>query len=338
MDAAGKDSVIKHVMSGVNPQGVQVSRSRALRRGARPRFPLAHRESRCPSGAHRHLQPLALRGGRRAEGAPRIARAPELPPGIAASVLAGALRGHQQFRAPPRRNGTKVVKFFLHVSKEVQKERFLARLEDPVRTGSSTGRRRRAGVLRRLHRRVRRRADRHVHPMGAVVRDPGGPLVGHAGDRGLGARGEAEIPGLALAGGLGRGACRQPRGPQGARGRARRPLIEKFSLARLGMFWTSEPTSSTTPMKSCPIPAPGSNWANPAPVVPEVGAAHAGEHHPDDRVGRLGDRRNRDDRRPRSSMGPLKMAARMAVTKAAVSRECQLACRTCRSDPAPASS
>ena len=50
MDAAGKDSTIKHVMSGVNPQGVQVvSLQAAVGRGARPRFPLAHPAARCPS-------------------------------------------------------------------------------------------------------------------------------------------------------------------------------------------------------------------------------------------------------------------------------------------------
>ena len=45
MDAAGKDSAIKHVMSGVNPQGVQVfSFKTAVGRGARSRLPLADRE------------------------------------------------------------------------------------------------------------------------------------------------------------------------------------------------------------------------------------------------------------------------------------------------------
>ena len=43
MDAAGKDSAIEHVMSGVNPQGVQVfSFKQPSARGARPRLPLAH--------------------------------------------------------------------------------------------------------------------------------------------------------------------------------------------------------------------------------------------------------------------------------------------------------
>jgi len=46
MDAAGKDSTIKHVMSGVNPQGCEVTSFKgAVLRGPRPRLPLALREA-----------------------------------------------------------------------------------------------------------------------------------------------------------------------------------------------------------------------------------------------------------------------------------------------------
>ena len=90
MDAAGKDSVIKHVMSGVNPQGVQVVSFkkpsseeldhdflwRIAKRAARAR-------------AHRHLQPLALRGGRRAQGASRVARAAAPPARASATRRSG---------------------------------------------------------------------------------------------------------------------------------------------------------------------------------------------------------------------------------------------------------
>ena len=52
MDAAGKDSAIKHVMSGVNPQGCQVVAFKSpVGRGARPRLSLAVRQSTCPSAA-----------------------------------------------------------------------------------------------------------------------------------------------------------------------------------------------------------------------------------------------------------------------------------------------
>ena len=51
----------------------------AVRRGARPRLPLAHLEGAARARPDRHLQPLALRGGRRAEGASRVARAAAPP-------------------------------------------------------------------------------------------------------------------------------------------------------------------------------------------------------------------------------------------------------------------
>ena len=77
MDAAGKDSTIKHVMSGVNPQGVQVfSFKQPVRRRSSTTTSSGASSKALPErGPHRHLQPLALRGGRRAAGAPRVARA-----------------------------------------------------------------------------------------------------------------------------------------------------------------------------------------------------------------------------------------------------------------------
>ena len=63
MDAAGKDGAIKHVMSGVNPQGCQVfSFKHPSADGTGSRFSLAH--DPVPAGARpdRHLQPVLLRG------------------------------------------------------------------------------------------------------------------------------------------------------------------------------------------------------------------------------------------------------------------------------------
>ena len=64
MDAAGKDGTIKHVMSGVNPQGCQVFSFKApsaeeLDHDFLWRSPARPARAR----AHRHLQPLVLRGG-----------------------------------------------------------------------------------------------------------------------------------------------------------------------------------------------------------------------------------------------------------------------------------
>ena len=58
MDAAGKDGVIKHVMSGLNPQGVQVYSFKAPSPEAGPRLHVA--QFRRAGRGHRHLQPLVL--------------------------------------------------------------------------------------------------------------------------------------------------------------------------------------------------------------------------------------------------------------------------------------
>ena len=61
MDAAGKDGAIRHVMSGVNPQGCQVfsfKHPSADRAGAR--FSLAHHARSAGARADRHLQPVLL--------------------------------------------------------------------------------------------------------------------------------------------------------------------------------------------------------------------------------------------------------------------------------------
>jgi hypothetical protein len=64
MDAAGKDSAIKHVMSGVNPQGCQVySFKHPSATELDHDFPLAHGAEPAGARQYRHLQSLVLRGG-----------------------------------------------------------------------------------------------------------------------------------------------------------------------------------------------------------------------------------------------------------------------------------
>ena len=61
MDSAGKDGAIKHVMTGVNPQGVDVPELQAaVHRRAGARLPLALCQGAARTGPHRHLQPLVL--------------------------------------------------------------------------------------------------------------------------------------------------------------------------------------------------------------------------------------------------------------------------------------
>ena len=133
LDAAGKDSTIKHVMSGVNPQGVRVvsfkqpsseeldhdflwRTAKALpERGQIGIFNRSHYE-----------EVVALRVH------PEWLGKQKLPPDPRGAALwAGRHEDINAFERHLDRNGTKVVKFFLNVSKGEQKRRFLARLDEP---------------------------------------------------------------------------------------------------------------------------------------------------------------------------------------------------------------
>ena len=133
MDAAGKDSAIEHVMSGLNPQGVQVVSfgkpsseeldhdflwrvSKALpERGRIGIFNRSHYEEVVALKVHPEwLEPQRLPSRRRDE-----------------QFWQERYEDINTFERHLDRNGTKVVKFFLHVSKDVQKKRFLARLDTP---------------------------------------------------------------------------------------------------------------------------------------------------------------------------------------------------------------
>ena len=95
---------------------------------------------------HRHLQPLPLRGGR------RVRVHPELLERAAAARRRRATHFWQEryedinaFERHLDRNGTKIVKFFLHVSKAEQKSDSLTGWTSPARSGSSRRRRRASG-------------------------------------------------------------------------------------------------------------------------------------------------------------------------------------------------
>ena len=137
MDAAGKDSVIKHVMSGVNPQGCQVysfkhpsdeeldhdflwRTSRSLpERGRIGIFNRSYYEEVLIVRVHDEI----LRGQRLPEEAFENG-----------GIWKGRYQSIVDLEDHLYRNGTRIVKFFLHVSKEEQRQRFLARLEEPDKT------------------------------------------------------------------------------------------------------------------------------------------------------------------------------------------------------------
>ncbi|HZF17844.1 MAG TPA: ADP-polyphosphate phosphotransferase [Steroidobacteraceae bacterium] len=134
MDAAGKDSVIKHVMSGVNPQGCQV-------------FSFKHpsaqdldhdflwRTSVCLPERGRigifnrsyYEEVLVVRVH------PEILAAQRLPgtAGDRDELWPGRYRSIVDLERHLTANGTRIVKFFLHLSKEEQRKRFLERIDDP---------------------------------------------------------------------------------------------------------------------------------------------------------------------------------------------------------------
>ncbi len=134
MDAAGKDGAIRHVMSGVNPQGCQVfsfqhpsateldhdflwRTTRNLpERGRIGIFNRSYYEEVLIVRVH-----------------PEILRSQGLPDGsvTARAIWEDRFRSIIDLEAHLHRSGTRVVKFFLHLSKEEQCKRFLKRIDDP---------------------------------------------------------------------------------------------------------------------------------------------------------------------------------------------------------------
>ncbi|MDD5350101.1 MAG: polyphosphate kinase 2 family protein [Chthoniobacteraceae bacterium] len=135
MDAAGKDGTIKHVMSGVNPQGCEVfsfkapsseeldhdflwRANRALpERGRIGIFNRSYYEETLVVRVH-----------------PELLAAEKLPPPLLSKRLWKErfedINAYERYLS---RNGVIIRKFFLHLSKEEQRRRFLSRLEEPAK-------------------------------------------------------------------------------------------------------------------------------------------------------------------------------------------------------------
>ena len=133
MDAAGKDSTIKHVMSGVNPQGCQVSSfkqpsSEDLSHDFLWRYIKRLPERGCIGIFNRsyYEEVLVVRVH------PDILKRQKLPPKtISKRLWNERLEDIAHFEEYLTRQGTIVLKFYLHLSREEQKKRFLARLDRP---------------------------------------------------------------------------------------------------------------------------------------------------------------------------------------------------------------
>ena len=136
MDAAGKDGAIKHVMSGVNPEGCQVfsfkapsaeelghdflwrTTCRLPERGRIGIFTRSYYEEVLVARVH-----------------PEILESQRLPAELCdrRTFWAGRYRSIVDLERHLHRNGTRIVKFFLHLSKEEQRRRLLARIDEPAK-------------------------------------------------------------------------------------------------------------------------------------------------------------------------------------------------------------
>jgi PPK2 family polyphosphate:nucleotide phosphotransferase len=135
MDAAGKDSTIKHVMSGVNPQGVQVSSFKApgpeeLAHGFLWRIiqKLPERGRIGIFNRSHYEEVLVVRVH------PELLDRQHLPaPLITKNIWRHRLGDIAAFEHYLCHQGMVILKFFLNVSKKEQKHRFLARLDHPTK-------------------------------------------------------------------------------------------------------------------------------------------------------------------------------------------------------------
>jgi len=132
MDAAGKDGAIQHVMSGVNPQGCQVFSFKHP-----SAVELAHdflwRSARAlPERGHIGIfnrsyyeEVLIVRVHK------NILQGENVPDAKSDKLWKHRYQSICNFERHLHRNGTHIIKFFLHISKEEQRERFLKRIDNP---------------------------------------------------------------------------------------------------------------------------------------------------------------------------------------------------------------
>jgi len=133
MDAAGKDGVIKHVMSGVNPQGCQVYSFKAPSEKELQQDFLWRTTLDLPERGHIGIfnrsyyeEVLVVRVHK------DILKNERMPNSLVTrKIWQERFEDIHAFERHMARNGTVIRKFFLHLSKKEQERRFLARLEEP---------------------------------------------------------------------------------------------------------------------------------------------------------------------------------------------------------------
>ncbi|MGB7775323.1 MAG: polyphosphate kinase 2 family protein [Pseudolabrys sp.] len=133
MDAAGKDSVIEHVMKGVNPQGCEVHSFKQpseeeldhdfMWRSAR-RLPQRGRIGIFNRSYYEEVLVVRVH--------PEVLAKEKMPSTLVTKdIWKERFKDIRAFERYLARNGTLILKFFLHVSKEEQRKRFLERLDEP---------------------------------------------------------------------------------------------------------------------------------------------------------------------------------------------------------------
>ncbi len=135
MDAAGKDGTIKHVLSGINPQGCQVFSFKAPSTEELDHDFLWRTTCRLPERGRIGIfnrsyyeEVLVVRVH------PRILERQRIPASLVGKrVWKERFESINDFERHLARNGTLVLKFFLHVSKDEQRRRFLSRLDEPAK-------------------------------------------------------------------------------------------------------------------------------------------------------------------------------------------------------------
>jgi len=133
MDAAGKDGAVKHVMSGVNPQGCQVYSFKAPSDRELQHDFLWRTTLDLPERGHIGIfnrsyyeEVLVVRVH------PEILAGEKVPPSLVGKkIWEERFEDIGCFERHMARSGTVIRKFFLHLSKKEQKKRFLKRLEEP---------------------------------------------------------------------------------------------------------------------------------------------------------------------------------------------------------------
>ncbi|MCC6714267.1 MAG: polyphosphate kinase 2 family protein [Gammaproteobacteria bacterium] len=162
MDAAGKDSTIKHVMSGVNPQGCQVF-SFKTPSSEELDHDYLWRTTRCLPERGRigifnrsyYEEVLVVRVHQ------EILAGQRIPPAlVTADVWKERYQDISAFERYLGRNGTVVRKFFLHMSRAEQKKRFLDRIEEPAKRWKFAA----GDVAERAH------WDRYMQAYGKMIR------------------------------------------------------------------------------------------------------------------------------------------------------------------------